>query len=221
MRFRPHRLIEPEILDDQTPERAAPSLADIVRINRITGGHNILRRTFARLAPPGDRFTVLDAGAASGDAGMELRRLYPSATVISLDYRIHHLRHSDPPCVVADAFHLPIRAKAVDYVYCGLFLHHFTANQIVALLRAFAACARRHIIINDLERHILPYYFLPATRWILGWDPITVHDGTISVQAGFTRDELADLARAAGLVDVDARLHRPAFRISVVARCPR
>jgi hypothetical protein len=88
----------------------------------------------------------------------------------------------------------------------------------VQLLKGFRDIAQEAVIINDLERHVLPYWFLPATRWIFGWDRITLHDGPISVQAGFSRAELAGLAREAGLRDVRARAHRPAFRITVVGR---
>lgn len=218
MRFRRGRFVQPEILDDQAPERAAPSLRDIVRINRLTGGHKILRDTFRRLVGSGERFTVLDIGAASGDAAAEILALHPNASVVSLDYRHHHLSVAPAPRLVADAFRLPISPRSVDFVYCGLFLHHFSNEAVINLLRSFALVARRSVIVNDLERHVLPYWFLPATRWVFGWDPITLHDGPISVQAGFTGPELRTLAQRAGLSDIEVRVHRPAFRVSLVAR---
>ena len=67
MGFRRSRFIQPEILDDQTPERAAPSLADIVRINRLLGGHEVLRKCLGSIVVPGERFSFLDVGAGSGE----------------------------------------------------------------------------------------------------------------------------------------------------------
>ncbi|MBC7924674.1 MAG: hypothetical protein H7039_03370, partial [Bryobacteraceae bacterium] len=48
-------------------------------------------------------------------------------------------------------------------------------------------------------------------------DPLTLHDGPISVQAGFTGKELEHLARGAGLVNPVVIVHRPAFRVCLLA----
>jgi 2-polyprenyl-3-methyl-5-hydroxy-6-metoxy-1,4-benzoquinol methylase len=213
---RSRRRIDHEILDEQTPEEGRRSLRDLVRINRYLGGHEALRAALRRIAPEGP-FTVLDIGAASGDSGEVIRASFPQASVTSLDYKTHHLRKAAHPKVAGDAFRLPFRADCFDIVTCSLFLHHFTDEQVVTLLRDFDAVARRAVIVNDLERHWLAYYFLPATRWLFGWDKITLHDGPISVQAAFTEHELRALAAGAGLRNIYTRVHRPAFRITLVA----
>jgi hypothetical protein len=211
------RRIEPEILDDQPPEAGAPSLRDLVRINRFLGGHEALRKAFRRVAPDGP-FTVLDIGSATGDSGNVIRAAYPRAIVTSLDYKLHHVQHAHGPKLVADAFRLPFGSRSFTFVYCSLFLHHFEDDAVVQLLSGFREVAEQAVIVNDLERHVLPYWFLPATRWLFGWDRITLHDGPISVQAAFRRAELERLAERAGLREVRARVHRPAFRITVVGR---
>jgi hypothetical protein len=218
MRFRRGRIIQPEILDDQPPEASEPSLRDLVRINELSGAHEILRSMLERVVTPADRFTMLDVGAASGDTATAVTRRFPHARVVSLDYRTHHLRAAPPPRVSGDAFALPFTGRPFDFVYCSLFLHHFSARQIVELLWNFAALARQRVLISDLERHWIPFYFLPVTKPIYGWNPITLHDGPISVQAGFRKAELAELAAAAGLRDIDVRAHRPAFRLALSAR---
>lgn len=213
-------MIQPEILDEQTPERAAPSLADIVRINRLLGGHEVLRKCLRGIVSPGESFSLLDVGAGSGDAASVVLKQYPAATVVNLDYRMHHVRHARGHRIVADAFRLPLRARAFDIVYAGLFLHHFRDDEIVRLLTSMRAVARRYVVINDLERHFLSYYFLPATRWLFGWDQITVYDGAISVQAAFTAEEMRSLGQKAGLAAIDVRTHHPSFRVSMVAKVP-
>src|SRR5688572_21692402 len=169
-----------------------------------------------RVAPDGP-FTVLDVGAASGDSGAVVRKVYPQACVTSLDYKAHHLQGASHPKVVGDAFHLPFGPDSFDIVGCSLFLHHFLVDEFVTFRRDFERLAGRAVFVNDLERHRLAYYFLPATRWLFGWDGITLHDGPISVQAAFTEHELRRLAERAGLRDIRTRAHRPAFRITLVA----
>lgn len=212
------RLIQPELLDALPPEQARASLGDLVRLNRDFGGHGVLRRLFRSLAPPAEAFSLLDVGAASGDMGATVRRMYPRSTVTSLDYLASHLAAAADPRVAGDAFRLPFRPKSFDYVFCSLFLHHFTNEQVVALLTSFAAQARRAVVVIDLERNPIPYFFLPATAWLYRWNRITLHDGPISVEAGFRVRELRELAEQAGLSAPEVRTHRPSFRISLVGR---
>jgi SAM-dependent methyltransferase len=212
------RTIRPEILDTLAPAEALHSLDDLVRLNRRFGGYEALRSLLERAgAARLSHFSVLDVGAASGDMGREIRRLYPSASVTSLDYLECHLKCADQPKVVADAFQLPFQPKSYDFVLSSLFLHHFRDDQIVELLRAFGAIGRRGIMIVDLNRRWLPYWFVPATRWLLRWDGITAHDAPVSVAAAFRPAELEALARRAGLKDVDVRSHGLSFRLTLFA----
>ena len=210
-------MIEPEWLDDTPAAEAQASLGDLVRINRLLGGHEVTRKTLRRLVGHEERFTLLDVGAASGDMGAVIRESFPGATVTSFDYKMDHLRKASAPRVCGDAFHLPFAARSFDFVFCSLFLHHFSNAQVTELLRSFGGVARRNVVVTDLERSVLAYYFLPATRWLFGWDRITLHDGPISVEAAFHTDELRALAESAGLRVTDVRAYRPAFRLAMVA----
>lgn len=210
------RVLKPEILDTLPYEQARASLADLARINRRWGGHSTLRRLLRENVNPGETFSMLDVGAASGDMADCVRRWYPGAQVASLDRIASHLKQASGPRIAADAFHLPLRRKSFDFVFCSLFLHHFTDEEIVRLLEGFGDVARRAVLVIDLERNPVAYYFLPWTKWLFGWDPVTVNDGPISVEAAFRSRELEELARRAHLHS-QARVYRPAFRIALSA----
>lgn len=199
---------------------AKEGLPDLASLNRWFGAYRILDRLLQNLVKPGESFSVLEVGAASGDMGASIRRKHPNATVVSLDRELVYLREAPPPRVLAEAFHLPFGPRSFDFVFCSLFLHHFADHEAVRLLSEFNATARRALIVLDLERHPLAYYFLPATRWLFRWTPVTVHDGQASVASGFLPHELAALARSAGLNRASVRRHRPWFRISLVSSTP-
>lgn len=215
MHARGGRVLKPEILDTLPEEQARASLADLIRINRRWGGHGTLRRLLAQVLRREETFSLLDVGAASGDMGAAIREAYPGARVSSLDRIASHLAAARDPRIAGDAFGLPFRDKSFDFVFSSLFLHHFTNEEIVRLFREFARVARRQVLAIDLVRHPAAYYFLPWTRWFLGWNPVTVNDGAISVEAAFEAGELADLASRAGLRQVHARAYYPAFRIAL------
>jgi SAM-dependent methyltransferase len=212
-----HRVIRPELLDDADPADARPSLQDLTRINRYLGGYRVLRHLMEAVAPaPDEPFSVLDVGAASGDMAREISLSYPKANVTAFDYRLEHLGPAATLKVVGDAFYLPFRPASFDIVFCSLFLHHFTDAQVVELLTAFRALARRAVCAIDLDRGPFSYHFIPATRWLFGWHPITVHDAPASVAAGFKRQELEALAKAAGLREPRVAVHRPWGRLSLI-----
>jgi SAM-dependent methyltransferase len=211
------RHIVPEMLDHAPPDVARASLRDLARINRYLGGYYVLGRLFAGVVKPGDSFSVLDIGAASGDMGAAIRRRYPGARVTSLDYKGDHLAQAAEPKLVADAFRLPFRLASFDFVFSSLFLHHFPNDQVVDLFRSCRALARRAVLAIDLDRGPLAYHFLPSTRWLFGWHDITISDGQISVAAALKKDELLALALRAGLKGARVRVHRPWSRLSLSA----
>jgi SAM-dependent methyltransferase len=213
------RVILPEFLDTLDHDAALNNLRDIVRLNQRWGGHSTLRVLLGEVVKTAEPFSLLDVGAASGDMGECIRRWYPSSYVVSLDSIAHHLNDCAQPKLAGDAFALPFAPGSFDYVFCSLFLHHFSDAQVIELLRSFREVARKAVLVLDLERHPLPYYFLSWTRVVYRWDPITLHDGRISVEAAFRPKELEKLAVEAGLKDVKARTHRPAFRVTLVGRC--
>jgi SAM-dependent methyltransferase len=203
-------------MDEADPGAARICLANLVRINRTFGGHAVLRKLLARVSCTSESFSFLDVGAASGDSAQIIQEAFPRSRVVSLDQNAVHLESAPRPKVLADAFHLPFASRSFDYVFSSLFLHHFENEQIVLLLRRFAEIARKGVLISDLERHIVPYLFLPTTRWLFKWHWIAVHDGKLSVRAALNAAELATLACRAGLRNVDVVAHRPAFRLSLV-----
>ena len=212
------RVIEPEFLDHAAPEEARLNLAQIVRLNAQFGGHGVLRKTLAEVVEGHGRFTLLDIGCASGDTAKLIAKLYPSATVTSLDLSAVNLADAPQPKLLADAFHLPIKPESFDFVFCSLFLHHFEGPLVSELLANFYEVARRALLVSDLERHILPYLFFPFTKPFFGWTPMTMHDGMISIRAAFRAAEIRQLAEDAGISGAEVRVHRPAFRISLIAK---
>lgn len=218
IRARNGRIIVPELLDTATDDEARTNLGELTFINRWFGGHRVLRQSLRRLYGANDAFTMLDVGAATGDVARTVTRAFPNARVTCLDWQTRNLRDAPHPKVTGDAFALPFRDHSFDIVHCALFLHHFTDAQVVELLSNMRRCARHAVVIQDLERHPLAYYFLPSTAWLLRWSPIVLHDGPVSVEAAFHAHELQQLAQKAGLVDGKVEQHRPWFRLSLVAK---
>jgi ubiquinone/menaquinone biosynthesis C-methylase UbiE len=215
-----------ELLDDDrgTAAEIAESLDDLWRINRWLGGVStnlrMLERFFARTGPHPVR--ILDVG--TGDARLaallesELRRRNYQAEFVALDRRLGHLKNGHPRAsgvksVVADVFSLPFPEKSFEVVMCNLFLHHFSGELAIHLLRRLARMASEAVLINDLARGFLPYLFIRAA-YPFARSRITRHDGPASVRQAYTREELRALAADAGFRNFEvSRL--PLYRLGL------
>ncbi|HEX4807772.1 MAG TPA: methyltransferase domain-containing protein [Bryobacteraceae bacterium] len=212
------RNIKPELLDSADPAVACINLQELEILNKHFGGHSTIRKLLRAAAPRDEFFTLLDVGAASGDSGRLIREMYPRAKVTNFDRSAVNLARAPLPKVIGDAFRLPFARNSFDYVFCSLFLHHFSDEQVIELLRQFGAVARIGVWVCDLERHVLPYLFLRLSQPIFQWHWITVHDGQRSFQAALSARELRHAALAAGLQHSKVAVHRPAFRLTMIAR---
>jgi len=215
-----------ELLDDDlgTPEEIRLSLDDLWRINRRLGGVSsslrMLEHFFSRTGNHPVR--ILDVGAGDSRLAIRLRTELSQrgirAEFFVLDRRLTHLKSGRPAAasllpVVADVFGLPFPERTFNVVMCNLFFHHFSGDKARELLRRMAEVASEAVLVNDLERHFLPYLFIKiATPFARS--RLTRHDGPASVRQAYTRDELALLAADAGFRNFEAE-RVPPFRLGL------
>lgn len=201
----PPRRPSEELLDGEVlPDEAAASLADIERIHRVLGGRPIARRHLVPLllSVPSPRPVLLDLGAGSGHVGRalarELARRGRELVAVDLDRQLLHARLcAKGRSVAADALRLPLPDGSVDVVSSTLFLHHFDADSVAALLRESARVARFAVSALDLTRHRVPLAVNALLAPVLYRSPITRHDGRASILRAFTIPELRAIAARA------------------------
>lgn len=229
----PKRIYVEELLDagEGTDEDVARNLADLRRINRFLGGTRVVLNALSSFIAEerADRLSLLDVGTGSADipgAVVEwCRERGIASTVCALDLSERNLMiarrdlgvNREIEFVRADSLRLPFARRSFDFVTASLFLHHFRDDDVVRLLADFASVANRAIIVNDLVRNMVPYYFARLTGGFLATSYLTRNDGPVSVLRGFTAEELKDLARRAGLVSFEVKRSFP-YRLSLTAR---
>jgi ubiquinone/menaquinone biosynthesis C-methylase UbiE len=229
--FTPKRIYEQELLDagDGTDDEVIGNLSDLRRINQLLGGTRVVIEAIcASLAVGAKEVSLLDVGTGSADipsaVAAKLRLLGVSPFVAAIDLSERNLRLTRQRLridegitfVRADALAMPFEDRSFDFVTASLFLHHFRENEIVHLLNSFARIARRAVIINDLTRNLVPYYFIRAVGAVFATSRLTRYDSPVSVLRGFTAEELRQLARQAGLGSFRVRRLFP-YRLLMVA----
>jgi SAM-dependent methyltransferase len=218
------RIPSVELLDEgQGDDRdIQTSLDDLWRINRWLGGLSgslqLIESVFKRTGLHSAR--ILDAGAGDGRMATYLSRKLrrPQTQIVALDRRLTHLQHRRPrgaeqQAIVADAKALPFRANSFDLVICNLFLHHFSGDAAVELLRSLLHVASRAVLANDLERKWVSYWVIRHSPWLTR-SPITRVDGPASVRQAYTREELCALAQQTGAAEFEV-VSLPCFRLGL------
>ena len=118
--------------------------------------------------------------------------------------------------MAGDVRALPFAPRSFDVVTASLFLHHFDAPELPAVLAGLWSLARRALVVNDLRRARVPYVFGRLTFRALFRSPVSVADGLTSIRRAFTDAELAEAFAAAGIPGARIRRTWP-YRLLAVA----
>jgi len=209
-------------IGDYTPEEYEGCIVELQRVNRWLGDARALRTSLIteikrlRLSS----FSVLDVGAGSGEllrviaewsekqgsrarlTGVELNaRSARAISEQSVNVQIDAVR--------ADAFSLPFADNQFDYVICSLFTHHFENDRAVEILRELSRVVRHELVVIDLHRHPVSYYFYTTIGKLFLHNRLIREDGALSILRGFKPRELADLAERAGLKQINVKRRFP------------
>lgn len=195
---------KPELLDlhaGNLPE-VRRSLGDIARINTYLGGAKPVCDAVWDLLGDRENVTVLDIGTGNADIPLRLvgqaKKRGVNLKVIGLDINERHLQiareetleRAEISLLGADAFELPLRDQSVDVVISTLFLHHFRAPEIRALLREFSRVARVGWTMHDQVRDALPLWFFRLARPVLARSYLTRYDAVASIYRAYTPAEM-------------------------------
>ncbi|MFI5174277.1 MAG: methyltransferase domain-containing protein [Terriglobia bacterium] len=229
--WRPDRIRQEELLDTDggSPEETAASLRDLRRINQYLGGHRAslvpIRRLVRSLSLK--QFSLLDVATGGADLPVAVsqwaRRAHLPCRVVGLDINSRHLAFarwavrsfSDIRLVRADIERMPFAPASFDFVNTSLFLHHVEDGGVAPFLKTLLSVARVAVIINDLQRHWIPYLFLKLTQPIFARSRITRFDGFASLRQGFTAGELKSLGQSAGIPGLSVTRRFP-YRLAMV-----
>jgi SAM-dependent methyltransferase len=215
-----------------TPEAIDQSLADLSRINRWLGGmRGLAGHLYPRIRACGAKHVrVLDLGAGGCTIPAAMARWARHERVplriFALDLRHAHLQWAwrsvqtwpEIALIQGDVLAPPIAEGSVDFVVSSLFLHHFTAAALIQVLPKWARLARQSLIMTDLVRHPVPYWFMKAASPVFARSAITRHDAAVSIRRAYRPEELRRIAQEAGLAQARVFTYFPYRMVLVIDR---
>jgi ubiquinone/menaquinone biosynthesis C-methylase UbiE len=233
-----NRILVPELMDDPSldPAEHQRALAGLRRINRICRTGHYVAQEIGAIAKSRrfDAISVLDIGCGSGDVAISVAKSLSkniccrtegwdvsqtacdaaTANASSQSWLFENLnkpssnsRKSSIAFSQVNVFEPP--EVQFDFVYCCLFLHHFSESQAVEVLQNMKRIAKVAVIVDDLLRTHVGLFLAKLGCYGLSRSPVVHFDGPQSVRAAFSEKEIVQLAIQAQLHDAVVKQHWP------------
>jgi ubiquinone/menaquinone biosynthesis C-methylase UbiE len=199
-------------------------------INKYFGGWSAVYHSISPLIQkvnhPGE-IQILDLGTGSADHPIELvkkaERWKRNIHITAIDknkqiLQFAHEQTKDHLTITLrqeDILSLPFSDKSFDIVLCSLAIHHFSREDVKAILQTMNRISRVGFIVNDLYRSWPGAWAAWIYTHLTSRNPITRNDAYVSVLRAFTPEEIRGMATEIGLRQFKISTH-PMFRLILV-----
>lgn len=209
------RLDRPERMDDpgEDPGTLIRSLRYLAWTNRWLGGRRAVMRPVKSMlnrAPASDRcLWILDVGTGGGDiprallkwcrkAGIACRVVAAELHPVSARYARERSKGFPELTVIrADGRRLPLQRRSFDLIICSNLLHHLSDEEVIPFLNHLPNLSARWLVVSDLLRRRRALFWIRLLTLLA--NPISRHDGPLSVRRALTLEEARAVADDAGL----------------------
>jgi 2-polyprenyl-3-methyl-5-hydroxy-6-metoxy-1,4-benzoquinol methylase len=207
-----YRSTQSELLDatEINTEALRLNLYELEIINKYLSGHTVSLKglkVILKNNPTSNRF--YDIGCGGGDTlkavAKYLNTLQLDLNLIGIDLKQTCIDYAIENCVdesriefiCDDVFNVLHQLKEGDIVHCSLFMHHFSNEQIIEMLKIVLS-KRAIFLINDLERNRSAYLGIKLLTSIFSKSELVRHDAPLSVLRGFHLHEWSYILKMAG-----------------------
>lgn len=205
-----------EIMDDleYAGETMDRTLRELEVINRWLGGNRVTINGISKLLENGNQnspIRVADLGCGRGDMlilidgwakkyNLELELFGIDANQYVIDAA--RKRFGKSPNIHLQTVNIlspDFQKREFDIVIGTLFYHHFTDEQLIAFFSHLKKQAGIGFLINDIHRHPLAYYSIKLLTMLFSKSSMVKYDAPLSVLRAFSRKELSNILRSAGI----------------------
>ena len=186
--------------DYYTPEEYVDCQEKLFKVNKYLG---IFRDTVKFLKRFTQPITVLDYGCGGGLFLLNLSRNFPQMQLTGVDISDEAITTANTKLAAWKKVYLlenvsfqlisstnaNLAKTNSDVILSNLVCHHLDDEALIIFLQQLHQQAHLAVLLNDLHRHRIAYYFYKILCPLLFNNRLMLHDGLISIRKGFTRRE--------------------------------
>lgn len=176
----------------------------LFKINKLLGFFSYTRGVLKQLQPS----SVLDVGCGGGLFILNLSHYFPQTHFTGSDIapdaikmakeESERFQHNNVSFNLQQQLKLNLSENEVDIILATLVCHHIEDKELGNFFQEALRISRKAVLINDLHRHIIPYFFYKLFSPLFG-NRLINHDGLISIKRGFTRKDWLLLLKQANI----------------------
>jgi len=189
--------------DDIPFEDIKENMKELDFINKYLGGHTITIHGFKTIMrearKPKMIISICEIGCGGGDNLRVVKKYCErkkiAAEFTGIDINPHCIefarsrRENDGFMFHCSDYKLVKFRQKPDVIFCSLFTHHFTDEEIPEILNWMKKNSRVGFFINDLHRHPFAYYSIKWLTKFFSKSYLVKNDAPLSVLRGFKRKE--------------------------------
>ena len=211
-----HRSSDVEVMDDLScsGEVVSQTLRELEIINRTLGGNNVTLNGLQQLMtanPSQKTFTIADLGCGGGDIlkrvaewGAEnefvfhLTGIDANPNIIAIAQK-NTRGYSNIHYKTVNVLSKEFQEQKFDVILATLFMHHFSDDQLIDMLKGLKQQAQTGVVINDIHRHWFAYHSVQWLTKLFSNSAMVKIDAPLSVLRAFKRPELESILERAGI----------------------
>jgi ubiquinone/menaquinone biosynthesis C-methylase UbiE len=197
-------------------------------INTYLGGHKITTKAFDKLAGNRKDISVCEIGCGGGDNLNAIyiccskKTMHLKLTGIDINencivYARKNTPIDDGNFIVSDFKNVDFKNNKPDIIFTSLFCHHFSNQDLIAMLQWLKSNSKIGFFINDLHRHPLAYYLIKIITKLFSKSYMVKNDAPVSVLKGFKKEEWKNILHEAGIINYNLKW-KWAFRYLIIAQ---
>ena len=186
------RISQPEKLDSlhASDPDARASRRDLVKINRWMGNFTWFEKILNRQCSGWNHF--LEIGAGGGELAMRLISKVGCSNYTAVDRVPMPENWPQSACWHQGDLFQYTEYTTAEVLLANLVLHHFNDNELSRIGDRIQQSSITKIVVNEPCRRSFHKFQLRAGK-LIGFNHITLYDGSVSIDAGFRADELPEL----------------------------
>ncbi|RYF85823.1 MAG: methyltransferase domain-containing protein, partial [Chitinophagaceae bacterium] len=188
----------------------AQTLRELNIINTRLGGHAITLQGVKALWKKNGLLTICEIGCGGGDNLFAVYKYCLRQNIkvrfIGIDMNAACIRFAQQQypqlhCnwICSDYALVDFENDKPDIIFSSLFCHHFTNEQLIAMLQWLRNNSSKGFFINDLQRHWLAYYLIKYITRFFSRSYLVKNDACLSVARSFTQQDWQYLLQQAGI----------------------